>query len=906
MRTSWTRRGQRRGAGRRACALGLGGAVAGLVIALPATAADARGHAPDGVRAGAVLVGFDPGVSAGHRHAVERGVGGSAARPIGAGVRLMHVAPGRVQSAVRSLRARGDVRYAEPDRLMHEDGAPNDPSFGSQWGFSNTGQLVDGTGGSAGADERALPAWNVTTGSPSVVVAETDSGVDYTHPDLAANIWSNPGGIGGCALGTHGYNARTATCDPMDDETYYGGHGTHVAGIIGAVGGNGIGVTGVNWRTSILPVKWLDSSGWGYTSQLIAALDWVLQAKRAGVNVRVVNDSATFVGTGYSQALSDEIDKLGANDILFVTAAGNTAEDNDDLTKRRYPCGYDRPTEICVTASDQSDRLASFANYGASTVDLAAPGANVYSTLRDGRYGYVSGGSMASPQVAGAAALILSRGYRSATALKADILDNVDVLPSLEGRVRTGGRLDICKALPGCAADAPASGSPPTVSGSAREGQALTTQSGSWSGNPTGYAYQWQRCDASGAACTTISGEAAPTYTLDAADVGATVRVVVRASNSAGSTGATSSPTGVVAPAGETFGTPTVGTLSDTMAADRKRVNRYSLSTSASVTKLTAYLAPTGTSGQQLVTGVIYADAGGAPGALVARSDELAFHSTDAAGWYALPLPSPVTLAPGDYWIGLFSGGSTGVAGFRWDSVPGSRIYNTGPYASGPSDPFGSSTALDGEQMSLYATYTAAPPPPTAAPPPPTAPPPTTPPPPVGNQPPTASFTASPRQASKGQAVAFRSSSSDPDGRIASYAWAFGDGAHSTASSPSHAYSRVRTYTATLTVTDDKGARASTSGVVTVRNRRLQASFAVVRTRSAHRGGHRHRLRFRARVLAGPRRGAHYRWRFGDHRSARRANVWHTYRHRGRYTVRLTVVGAGGQRSIVRRRVRVR
>src|SRR5262249_14708670 len=150
-------------------------------------------------------------------------------------------------------------------------------------------------------------------------------------------------------------------------------------------------------------------------------INWVISAKQAGINVRVANDSATWPGTGYSQALSDAIDALGANDILFVTAAGNTAQNNDTLP--RYPCSYNRPTEICVAASDQNDNLWSSSNYGTTTVQLAAPGSNIYSTLRLSNYGYISGGSMASPQVAGAAALSLSLGYQSVYTLRNTILN---------------------------------------------------------------------------------------------------------------------------------------------------------------------------------------------------------------------------------------------------------------------------------------------------------------------------------------------------------------------------------------------------------------------------------------------------------------------------------------------------
>jgi len=359
---------------------------------------------------------------------------------------------------------------------MRDSATPSDPSFSLQWGDSNTGQSIPTqeseeilgapAPGTPGADDSALKAWQVSTGSRSIVIGETDTGVEYTHPDLAANIWSNPGGIGGCTTETHGYNVLSKNCNPTDTDTAYGGHGTHVAGIMGAVGNNGLGVTGMNWQTTILPVKWLETASSGETGKLIEALQWLVAAKQAGVNVRVINDSPTFTG-GPSPALKQEIEVLGENNILFVTAAGNSGNNNDEAAVRRYPCGYDLPNEICVTASDDNDQLPSWANYGLHTVDLAAPGVSIYSTLRGPEeYGYLSGGSMAAPQVAGAAALILSVDPNlSATELKADILNNVDRLPSLAGKVTTGGRLDVCKALPGCERVAPGPPEAPRGSG---------------------------------------------------------------------------------------------------------------------------------------------------------------------------------------------------------------------------------------------------------------------------------------------------------------------------------------------------------------------------------------------------------------------------------------------------------
>jgi hypothetical protein len=386
--------------------------------------------------------------------------------------------------------------------------APNDEFFARQWAASNTGQPVpidegnekfgEAKAGTPGADERALQAWQVSTGSRSIVVGEADTGVDYTQPDLAANVWSNPGGIAGCAAGTHGYSVLSKTCEPKDTEPLnlgkgrFGGHGTHVAGIMAAVGGNSTGVAGVNWQATVLPVKWLqtaeENSG---PDKLIEALKWFAKAAREGVAIRVVNDSPTFVGKPSAQQIEEEneaIAELGSEGILFVTAAGNTAEDNDAETGR-YPCRLDLANEICVTASNDEDLLPSWANFGADTVDLAAPGVSIYSTLREGKYGYLSGGSMAAAEVSGAAALILSTDSSlSPFALKRRILDNVDPLFSLSGVVESGGRLDICKALAGCEPavvtgvspnSGPASGGTPvTISGAHLDG-ATTVKFGS-------------------------------------------------------------------------------------------------------------------------------------------------------------------------------------------------------------------------------------------------------------------------------------------------------------------------------------------------------------------------------------------------------------------------------------------
>jgi hypothetical protein len=248
---------------------------------------------------------------------------------------------------------------------------------------------------------------------------------------------------------------------------------------------------------------------------------------------------------------------------------------------------------------------------------------------------------------------------------------------------------------------APVNTALPTASGTAVQGQTLAAQPGAWSNNPASYVYQWRRCDATGASCTDIAAATSTSYVLTATDIGSTLRVAVTATNGGGSATAVSAQTAVVA---GVFGFTTIGGNPDVMSADRKRVVHFQLAQAGSVSKLTMYLAPTTTSGQQQLKGVIYSDAAGVPGSLLGVSNELIFHSTDAAGWYDLAFPSPVALPAGTYWIGVISGGTSNVTGFRYSVVTGARAANSNTYTSGPSNPFGTAS-VDSEQMSIYATY---------------------------------------------------------------------------------------------------------------------------------------------------------------------------------------------------------
>jgi subtilisin family serine protease len=328
----------------------------------------------------------------------------------------------------------------EPNFVVRALAEPNDPLFPSLWGM----QAI-----------HAPQAWDVTVGSNASVVAVIDTGIDYNHPDLVRNIWSAPAPftvtIGGasitCAAGTHGFNAIDRTCDPMDDHN----HGTHVAGTIGADGNNGIGVAGVNHFTSIMGLKFLDSSGSGTVADAVDAIEFAIQAKQAfsgtgAANVRVLSNS--WGGGDFSQALLDEINAANAQNMLFVAAAGNNGLPNDVIPL--YPASYSTPNMIAVAATTSSDTKASFSNYGANSVHLGAPGVDILSTVRAGGYASFSGTSMATPHVSGAAALVLSYCVADTAQLKATLLDSVDAVAGLAGATITGGRLNADTAVRSC------------------------------------------------------------------------------------------------------------------------------------------------------------------------------------------------------------------------------------------------------------------------------------------------------------------------------------------------------------------------------------------------------------------------------------------------------------------------
>jgi hypothetical protein len=403
----------------------------GLFSAIPLAAQGPRNYPS---RPGEVILKLKHNTAPHDRDAILTDLGASDVTPLGSGgAERVRITRFGVDQAIARYRAHPKVQFIEPNYVYRTVTTPNDPEFSRLWGLQNTGQ----TGGIPGADIDATLAWDVFTGS-DVLVAITDTGIDWTHPDLAANVFVNPGEIAGNGIDddhngfiddVRGWDFVNHDNDPRDDH----GHGTHVSGTVGAIGNNGIGVAGVNWHVKILPLKFLDAGGSGTTADAVTAIDYAVS-----MGARVI--SASWGGGGPSEALRLSIEAAGNAGVLFVAAAGNAGQNNDFFPN--YPSNFDLPNIIAVAATDHFDRLASFSNYGATSVDLAAPGVDIFSTYPGG-YTYLSGTSMATPHVTGALALIMGRYPDIGAADAKDLLlRSVDVLPSLAGQVATGGRLN--------------------------------------------------------------------------------------------------------------------------------------------------------------------------------------------------------------------------------------------------------------------------------------------------------------------------------------------------------------------------------------------------------------------------------------------------------------------------------
>lgn len=390
-----------------------------------------------------LLVKFAPGTSPREQRSANLSVGASAIEKLGDTGWHRVVLPSNLSptDAVAKYLNLDNVVAAQPNFFYHLVAIPNDPGFTdpAMYGLTKIS---------------APQAWDIETGGSSVVVANIDTGMRYTHEDLASNMWTNPGEINNNGIDDdgngfvddyYGYDFRYNDPDPLDQH----GHGTHTGGTIGAAGNNMLGVVGVNWNVRIMAIKIYSPAATDTTSaMLINAYNYVRLMKERGVNIVATNNSygGCDEACGYDQATKDAIDALGDAGVLNVFAAGNSGV-NVDITPE-YPGSYNSPSIITVGASNTSDDRVF--NYGVVNVDLAAPGVGIRSTTynSDSSYGNKSGTSMATPHVTGAAALLAAHyPTMSAASIKATLMNTVDLLPQWNGIVRSGGRLNVFRAL---------------------------------------------------------------------------------------------------------------------------------------------------------------------------------------------------------------------------------------------------------------------------------------------------------------------------------------------------------------------------------------------------------------------------------------------------------------------------
>ena len=350
-----------------------------------------------------------------------------------------------VPQAIAALSPQSDIiKVADADGVAHTQSIPNDTAFGDMWSLRNVGGFsISGAEAFPDCDIDAPEAWEITTGQSSVIIAMSDTGFDYNHVDLRPNVWTNINEFAnssdddknGFIDDRIGWNFVNNNATPMDDV----GHGTHVAGVIGAKGNNGIGIAGLCWNCRLMPIRVLDDSG-GFNTDIAAGFDY---ARKMGA--RIINASHGGTSTAVVQTAVNQLEAAG---VLLVAAAGNEGENAD--TYPLYPAAYPNSNIISVGYSNHRDELSVYSNFGTTSVDLIAPGVTIYSTAPNNSYDAESGSSFASPEVAGVAALIKSiHPDWSCWQIRSAILSNVDVKPQFAGLCATGGRLNAYKALSG-------------------------------------------------------------------------------------------------------------------------------------------------------------------------------------------------------------------------------------------------------------------------------------------------------------------------------------------------------------------------------------------------------------------------------------------------------------------------
>lgn len=347
----------------------------------------------------------------------------------------------------QSLKNNPNVESIVPDIRVQAAATPNDLDD-QLWGLNNTGQYE----GTENADIDAVEAWDTITDASNVVVAVIDTGIDYTHPDLAGNMWTNADEIPGNGIDDdnngyiddiHGYDFVNNDGDPMDDHF----HGTHVMGTIAAQGNNGTGIAGVAWDAQVMALKFLDENGSGYSSDAINAVLYAVDNGAIISNNSWGSFSSTFVLEVYDAPLKAAIEAAGEAGHLFIAAAGNDGS-NTDGSRSAYPAGITLNNILTVAATDRNDEIAGFSNYGEVEVDIAAPGVEIYSTMPGNQYDFLNGTSMATPHVAGAAALLYAlNDTLTPEEAKAILMNTSDALPNLAGLVGSGGRLNVANAV---------------------------------------------------------------------------------------------------------------------------------------------------------------------------------------------------------------------------------------------------------------------------------------------------------------------------------------------------------------------------------------------------------------------------------------------------------------------------